>query len=118
MVRAGVLQRTAAPVAVAASLAGWAAGLALRDPHVSVSWGVCPFLALTGRPCPFCGGLRAVWDLEHGQVAAAAGSNLLVVLSLPVVALALLVWWVRRANGNGVEPPPWVSERTVLAVLG
>ena len=48
-------------------------------------------LALTGTYCPACGGLRAVNDLTHGDIAAAASSNLLFVASLPFLA----VWWLR-----------------------
>ena len=105
-VRPRLARRTAAPLATGLALGGWALALALRDPHGSGSWGYCPLLVLTGRPCPFCGGLRAVWDLEHGRLAAAAGSNLLAVLVLPVVVAALAVWFVRRARGDGGEPPP------------
>ncbi len=60
--------------------------LHLRDPHDQGSWGFCPWLAATGTSCPGCGGLRAVNDLTHGDVAAAASSNLLVVSALPIMA--------------------------------
>ena len=65
--------------------------LHLRDPHHSGSWGHCPWLLLTGTYCPGCGGLRAVNDLTRGDLAAAASSNLLLVASMPLVA----VWWLR-----------------------
>lgn len=65
--------------------------LHVRDPHRSGSWGYCPWLVLTGTYCPGCGGLRAVNDLGHGDLAAAASSNLLFVVSVPV----LLAWWGR-----------------------
>lgn len=89
---------------------GWAAALRLRDPHVAGSWGTCPFLAVTGLPCPVCGGLRAVNSLTHGDVVAAASSNLLVVAVLPVA----LVWWglwLRRCRTAAGTP------RTALTVL-
>ena len=66
--------------------------LHLRDPHQSGSWGYCPWLMLTGTYCPGCGGLRAVNDLTHGDVAGAASSNLLFVASLPA---PVAVWWLR-----------------------
>jgi len=66
--------------------------LHLRDPHQSGSWGFCPWLLLTGTYCPGCGGLRAVNDLTHGRVGAAASSNLLLVASIPFAA-----WWWSRA---------------------
>ena len=73
-----------------------ALALRLRDPHESGAWGVCPFHAMTGAWCPGCGSLRAVNDLTHGDVLAAASSNLVFVLALPVLAL-LWVGWVRHS---------------------
>ena len=113
----GVVRRTAAPVAVAAALGAWAGALAIRDPHVSGSWGYCPFLVVTGLPCPFCGGLRAVRELEHADVAAAASSNLLVVIAVPVAFLGLVGWVVRRGRGDGTEPPPGASWPVAVSVL-
>jgi hypothetical protein len=80
--------------------------VALRDPHVPGAWGFCPFLALTGRPCPLCGGLRAVYDLAHGRPLDAISSNLVVGAAL-VAGVVVLPWWAaRRATGTGFEPPP------------
>jgi len=115
-----VLHRLAAPaLTAAAGLAGCLA-LALRDPHGPGSWGWCPFLLLAGRPCPLCGGLRAVADLEHGRVVDALSSNLLVVAGV-LGAAATVVWWgVRRANGTGAEPFPlqaaWAHPVVLLSV--
>ncbi|GAB3765223.1 hypothetical protein FB382_002161 [Nocardioides ginsengisegetis] len=63
----------------------------MRDPHTDGSWGHCP-TALLGFWCPLCGSLRAVNDLTHLDLGAAASSNLLLVVALPVV----LVLWVHR----------------------
>ena len=68
-----------APVATIAGLAAATVALHVRDPHVSGSWGYCP-LSLLGIYCPGCGGLRAVNDLTHGDLAGAASSNLLLLL--------------------------------------
>lgn len=86
--------RVRPPVLVAAAVLGASLLLHLRDPHQSGSWGLCPWLFLTGSYCPGCGGLRAVNDLTHGDVVAAASSNLLFVGSIP---LAMFVWarWAR-----------------------
>ncbi|MDP3892407.1 DUF2752 domain-containing protein [Nocardioides sp.] len=81
--------------------------LRLRDPHESGSWGVCPFRALTGLDCPGCGGLRAVNDLTHLDLAAAASSNLLVVLVVPL-AIAVWGWWL-VVRWRGVPLPPSVE---------
>jgi hypothetical protein len=82
-------QRISAPTVLAAGLLVASVLLHLRDPHRSGSWGYCPWLLLTGTYCPGCGGLRAVNDLTHGHVAAAASSNLLFVASLPFV---VVIW--------------------------
>ena len=93
-------QRMVPPVATAGALALAAVALRVRDPHERGSWGLCPSAAL-GIWCPGCGGLRAVNDLTHGDVLAAASSNLLFVASLPLVAV-LFAWWVRRQwRGDG-----------------
>ena len=51
---------------------------------------LCPVAFLTGADCPGCGSLRAVHHLTHGDVVAAASSNLLLVAALPLVVLG---WW-------------------------
>lgn len=81
---------SAAPLTVAVTAGLGALALRWRDPHVQGSWGVCPFSLLSGLDCPGCGSLRAVHHLTHGDVAAAASSNLLLVLALPFVVLG---WW-------------------------
>ncbi len=89
--------------------------LHVRDPHVSGSWGFCPWLLLTGTYCPGCGGLRAVHDLTHLDLRAAASSNLLVVAGLPLVA----VWWGRAVadRWRGVVRAGHARRRMVLATL-
>lgn len=80
-------QRITAPVLLGVGVLAASVLLHLRDPHESGSWGYCPWLMLTGTQCPGCGGLRAVNDLTHGDIAAAASSNLLFVGSIPLIAL-------------------------------
>lgn len=64
----------------------------------------CPLHATTGLWCPFCGGLRCVAALSHGDLAAAASFNVVVLVLLPVLA----VWWAlgTRAAWAG-RPHPW-----------
>jgi hypothetical protein len=89
------------------ALAG-AAGLAavvalhLRDPHQQGSWGFCPFRALTGLPCPGCGGLRAVNDLSNGDVIGALGSNAMAVALVLGGSLLWLVWTLQAASGRAL----------------
>lgn len=90
------LQRVRPLVIGPALTAAATLALHVRDPHVSGSWGFCPWLALTGTYCPGCGGLRAVNDLTHGDLGAALSSNVLFVIAIPLI----LGWWMvafRRA---------------------
>ncbi|WP_375003176.1 DUF2752 domain-containing protein [Aeromicrobium sp. CTD01-1L150] len=102
----GVLtHRRRAELLLAPGLMAFAAGsavlaLALRDPHQEGSWGFCPFLMLTGQPCPGCGGLRAVNNLTQLDVPAAVSSNAFVVVAMAAVALAWVAWVVRRWRGD------------------
>jgi hypothetical protein len=109
-----------APVAVAAAAVSVAMLVALVDPNEPGHYPTCPFLALTGHPCPGCGSLRALHALAHGDLAAAVGRNLLVVAAVPLLGLA---WarWTRRAWGGRPRPslahPAWVWTLLVV-VLG
>jgi hypothetical protein len=91
-------RRLSAPVATVGGLALATVALHARDPHVRGSWGVCP-LASMGIYCPGCGGLRAVNDLTHGDVLAAASSNLALVVVLPFAVAGLLAWVAARWRG-------------------
>lgn len=93
-------QLVRAPLLVGASGAALAVALHVRDPHESGSWGFCPFLLLTGQPCPGCGGLRAVNHLTNGDVTAALSSNAFAVVLVLTLAVAWLVWFVRRWRGE------------------
>ena len=84
------------PVASVAAAAVAVAVLAVVDPTQPGHYPTCPFFAVTGHWCPGCGSLRAMHALTHGDVAAAAGLNVLALASLPVLALIWLLW-VRRS---------------------
>lgn len=93
----------------------------------------CPFLAITGHPCPFCGGTRSfanVWDGNLGRAVALypLGPALFAgtLLAVPVLALALLSGrdlelrvpeTVRRAALGGVLGVLAVSWALKLTVL-
>ena len=100
------------PVLLAAGLLGASVLLHLRDPHQSGSWGYCPWLLLTGTQCPGCGGLRAVNDLTHGDLVAAASSNLLFVGSLPLVVFL----WMRSVRDRWQGASRTVDTRRALAL--
>lgn len=84
-------QRMRGPVLLIGGLAVVTLALRLRDPHQHGAWGFCPSAAM-GIYCPGCGGLRAVNDLTHGDIGAAASSNLMLLLALPVVIFVLGRW--------------------------
>jgi Protein of unknown function (DUF2752) len=76
------------------------AGVVAFDPvhrHVPL----CPFHAVTGWWCPFCGSLRAVDSLAHLQVTAALQDNLLLVAAVPLV-----VWWWLEAVAHSKAGRP------------
>lgn len=49
-------------------------------------WPRCPIYAFTGIYCPGCGGLRATWDLLHGDVQGAVNQNPLI-FAIPLLVL-------------------------------
>lgn len=59
------------------------------------SFGLCPFAKLTGKPCLFCGGTRAVVALGSGQFVNALQLNAFVVGITMLVALLLFVELIR-----------------------
>lgn len=93
-------RRLREPLLVGAGMAAAAAALLVRDPHRTGSWGYCPFLLLSGHPCPGCGALRAANEMLHGQLTAALGSNAYVVASTGLGLALWVVWTVRRATGR------------------
>ncbi|GAA1144788.1 DUF2752 domain-containing protein [Nocardioides aquiterrae] len=107
-------RRMVAPAVTIGGLALLTVALHVRDPHQHASWGLCPSAAL-GVYCPGCGGLRAVNDLTHGDVAAAASSNLLFVVLLPFVVYLLGRWAWDRWRGTRRESPSWLTPTAVYA---
>ena len=92
--------------------------LSVRNPNVTGSYGACPFKAVTGWDCPFCGGLRGTYALIHGDVPTALDHNVLLPLLLGAVVVALVAWWQRSGHGQGARAAAawtyWVSSRAVL----
>lgn len=106
-----------APLAVGAGGLAAAALLHFRDPHVSGSYGYCPFALLTGLDCPGCGGLRAAHALTDLDLPAAASSNLLAVVLAGVLVVAWLAWIPRRLR-NPEARMIVLTSRVGVVVLG
>jgi hypothetical protein len=111
------VRRVTWPLVVAGSVLGISVLLHVRDPHRSGSWGYCPWLLLTGTYCPGCGGLRAVNDLTHADLRAAASSNLLLVVSVPVLVAGWSRWTLDRWRRVVRHVDPRLQVRLALGFL-
>ncbi len=80
--------------------------LFLFDPEISALYAPCPFRWLSGLNCPGCGTLRGLHRLLHGDVAAAAGLNLLMVVSLPFLGYASVSKLVLAVSGRSLPRIP------------
>ena len=109
-------QRVRTPGLVIGGLGVATLALRLRDPHEHGAWGICPSAAL-GFSCPGCGGLRAVNDLTHGDLAGAASSNLAFVVALPFILIGLALWAIGRWRGRPVRVPMTVIAPVAYASL-
>ncbi len=116
--RAGLLARCTAPLVLAGVGLAAVVLVAVVDPNQPGHFPLCPFRALTGLDCPFCGGLRSVHDLAHGHLVAAADQNALVVLAVPVALLGWLRWTAGSVRARPLPPAPrWVLPVTLAALL-
>lgn len=97
----------AAPLLTGAAVVAATVALHVRDPHEQGSWGICPTKVVFGWDCPGCGGLRAVHHLTDGDVVAAASSNLLLVLALPLLVLGWVLWLRRSWRGEPSRLMDW-----------
>ncbi|WP_241153919.1 DUF2752 domain-containing protein [Nocardioides pantholopis] len=105
-------ERMLAPALTIGGLGAATVALHVRDPHVGGSWGVCP-TALMGFACPGCGGLRAVNDLTHLDLAAAASSNLAFVVAAPFLVVGLALWALGRWRGRPLLRVPAAAVQPV-----
>lgn len=108
-----------APLLTGAAVAAATVLVAVRDPHVRGSYGLCPMLELVGLACPLCGGLRATHDLAHLDLVGAWSANALWTVTAPVVVVLWLSWLVSAARGRPVRglsgTAGWVTLGVALA---
>ena len=103
------------PLLSACAVVAATALVAVVDPHEPGHYPTCPFLAVTGRPCPLCGGLRAVNSLTSGRLAEAAGSNVLVVVGVLIATVLWARWTVLRLRGTAA---PYLNPSPALVISG
>jgi hypothetical protein len=104
----------AAPLATGAAVA--LATAAVHATGGELGFSVCPFHAVTGWWCPFCGGSRAVAAMTRGDVEAALSYNLPAMLLLGAVTL----YWMTQVYAGlrgGAPHLPRLSRRSGV-VLG
>ena len=77
--------------------------LFLVEPGKSRLLPVCPFRALTGFTCPGCGSKRGMHQLLHGNLGAAFELNPLLLLALPILLYALLLYSYRVMRGQPLQ---------------
>jgi len=83
----------------------------------------CPLKTATGIDCPGCGMTRALRALTHGDLALAVDNNLLLVLAVPVLVVAWLIWMGRSVGRTDrhvftVENSRTWSTAVLVAVFG
>ena len=77
-------RHTLAVAGTAVALVAAVTLLYFYEPTTAGFFPVCALHAMTGLDCPGCGGLRAVHQLSHGNIAAAWHFNPLFVALLPL----------------------------------
>ncbi len=94
-------------------LAGFAAfGVGISALYATTGYGLgCPFRALTGWECPFCGGTRLGSALLHGDVVAAFWFNPVVFVGLVLLSVLGVVWLAEVAGGPRLRLPTKVADR-------
>jgi len=101
-------RRLVAPLVTAAATVGALGYLFAVDPNEPGHYPLCPTKALFGIDCPGCGCMRGLYALTHGDVAAAANHNHLLLLAVPIAIVFWILWVVRAWRGVS----PAVSLRT------
>jgi hypothetical protein len=75
----------------------------------------CPWRAITGLDCPFCGATRSAAALANGDVVLALDHNAFFVLVIvPLAAAAWLTWMVRAWQGR---PAVTITTRALVVLL-
>jgi hypothetical protein len=100
---------------IAAGCAPFAAGAALPSDGAGVL--LCPFRAVTGLPCPLCGGTRAFTHVARGDGAFLHYNAFWVLVALAMIVAGVIVLLTRRPFTDGLTRTPRRAALTI-AVLG
>jgi hypothetical protein len=76
----------------------------------------CPFFLITGHYCPGCGTTRGLHALLNGDLAGAAGYNLLMVMSLPILGWLFVSYALVAVRGRAL-PRVFVPAPLIWATL-
>jgi hypothetical protein len=84
--------------------------LAVRDPSTRGSYGVCPFLALTGYDCPGCGLMRGTNAALGGDIGDTIDHNVFWPFVIGFLLFLYGRWFVRSVGREvaDIEVPRWV----------
>ena len=105
----------AGPLGAAGAVAAATVLLHRTGGHDLGPFATCWFHAGTGLYCPFCGSLRGVAALSHGDVVAAMHDNAPVMLLLGV---GVLIWgrWLVMALSGQIADQPRTGRRANVAL--
>ena len=112
---AGTVERVAAAAGIGVVAVG---GFVIQhfNPVTAGFFPKCPFLLLTGHYCPGCGTTRGLHALLNGDLAGAAGYNLLMVMSLPILAWLFVSYTLVAVRGRAL-PRVFVPAPLIWATL-
>ena len=111
-----LLSRLGTPLVVAFTSTVTCAAVWIADPTTPGGpLAFCPIKLLLGIDCPGCGGLRMLYSLLHGNLAAAVAFNALALFFLALLLWAYGVWCYGRLRGRQVRT--WLQHRWTPAVV-
>ena len=99
--------------------AGWPLAMAATPLWLQSGWGpTCGFRALTGLPCPLCGGTHACAALVQGDWVGAWAAHPGALGVLALASLWVLQWLAEGLVGvRRVQPWPWQRAAAVRGVV-
>lgn len=84
-------------------------GVGLGGLHLVTGFGVpCPFRALTGWQCPFCGGTHMAESLIRGELPAALAANPLLLIVAVLVGVRTAGWLVELVRSPHAPSRQWL----------